>query len=1298
MQCLALLQIVRDHCASAEVVVAQPSCLSICCARPAEAAEVLSVTEPPGQWRERRTDINRCALVARVTMIVEAAAAAGGKKAGGGGGGKKASKPVRVFVQATSLAQTMPAVTTGEALKFTHGQRSARKATPAVNGVFPGSWTDGAEETQHWDGVNLFKHYPNKPAYMDDVLKKCAEEAEGKYSLSSVSMQVSDWPRGNGCHKPDTTLRALVGDKQTVVTSSTELHKAYENSPAFDDYSFDCVKDVSSTSTGYNFFMAAQNDCFLPGIIAVAERLLAAAEHGRYVDARDLEVVADIEGVPVGYVVDPEFLTELDSDMFVLGQPVTNVELPLGDDESRTPSQQTMADIICAVYLLKLLLPPCDTPTCAAYAYDVGLGKQFRYPPTLKCCWSSSVSEAVCTLLSAMFAAPMPTGLPTKSVSQQDLANFVWQTVSPAAALMGCINQAATHKWYVAEAMTVILGPTHWLLTKLLENGVSTASGLATSRLIGVENSADYQKDVITKDPKKPGAALHDQAPAMYMSGFNTGRDVTEESVQELIDHVGDQGGAAAEHIPNTAIEGCVAGFAYKETNQFADLDIDGSDERQLVDGILRPAGTWPMTGNMPFVMPGDGPIAALEAGTTYVVKEAVHMRKLIEQETDYPDAAAFERAKKHLSPTLRQGCVIHVAAVTDCADDGLCCHLTLIDPALHKLIHGKAGALITMRVLHSDLAGKVDDRAETFSAMAVRASKDGVLVNGMFNFPLANKDQAAFDVTMNSKSVKQRSGADITPEQDATGTKCEFKTYQISFGDVVILAPAVRGGARGLCQQAIFAGGYVSGVGVADKKVMVVPLVARRVADQKKYLKPPPAKTQVQDLASMVTLPAPHTMMVLPSLLATSLNPCQHLQLLDNTSAKTLTSMAQILTETASLVQQNSLYDPRRGKTKAGKTRRTDEGDEAAKKPKKAPKSSPLGSKMTVVAEAGTLKATITVDITALKIEDCDLMKAKDKRSYVFIGNANVEVHSTKAGELVGTLQQTGAIDGCLLAANICRALPGCPAEFDDDVFKKKIESKDGKNIVTVGEIPGGMSEAVYYLGRAIYDQFYAQRRAARTALLNLLPKEWAVALADNQQRCELFKDIIKKATDGDGKLLLEGVQVEVSGYKPTQKAAINSPPMPSTAGPPPKKQKKVRKPPVTERNVNQTPAAGGGGLPTANTAEMTFEELLDLASRKCVEKLRNATETTCKDMVGHFFATASQTAMMTTTDMAIRNKGNRVNVYDAAAYAFEQELFAVESVPEVQAIAARFEVAVKRKWGELNSGKTLQGDSETI
>ena len=135
----------------------------------------------------------------------------GAKRPVEAGGGKKASKPVRVFVQATSLAQTMPAVTTGEALKFTHGQRSARKATPAVNGVFPGSWTDGAEETQHWDGVNLFKHYPKKPAYMDDVLKKCAEEAEGKYSLSSVSMQVSHWPRGDGCHKPDTTCLGRYG-------------------------------------------------------------------------------------------------------------------------------------------------------------------------------------------------------------------------------------------------------------------------------------------------------------------------------------------------------------------------------------------------------------------------------------------------------------------------------------------------------------------------------------------------------------------------------------------------------------------------------------------------------------------------------------------------------------------------------------------------------------------------------------------------------------------------------------------------------------------------------------------------------------------------------------------------------------------------------------------------------------------------------------------------------------------------------------------------------------------------------
>ena len=137
VQCLALLQIVRDHCASAEVVVAQPSCLSICCARPAEAAELLGVTEPPGQWRERRTDINRCALVARVTMIVEAAVAAGGKNAGGGRGGKKASKPVRVFVQATSLAQTMPAVKTGMPHLANLVSQSRRTGYKSVFLVYP---------------------------------------------------------------------------------------------------------------------------------------------------------------------------------------------------------------------------------------------------------------------------------------------------------------------------------------------------------------------------------------------------------------------------------------------------------------------------------------------------------------------------------------------------------------------------------------------------------------------------------------------------------------------------------------------------------------------------------------------------------------------------------------------------------------------------------------------------------------------------------------------------------------------------------------------------------------------------------------------------------------------------------------------------------------------------------------------------------------------------------------------------------------------------------------------------------
>ena len=114
------------------------------------------------------------------------------------------------------------------------------------------------------------------------------------------------------------------------------------------------------------------------------------------------------------------------------------------------------------------------------------------------------------------------------------------------------------------------------------------------------------------------------------------------------------------------------------------------------------------------------------------------------------------------------------------------------------------------------------------------------------------------------------------------------------------------------------------------------------------------------------------------------------------------------------------------------------------------------------------------------------------------------------------------------------------------------------------------------------------------------------------------------------------------------------------------------------------------GGGLPAANTADMDFKTLLCLASSKCVEQLQKNEKTHCKDMVGHFFATASQTAIMTTTDMAIRAHGNRVNVYDAAAYAFEQELFTVDTEKEVEAIGKRFEAAVKRKWEELKPKTT--------
>ena len=60
----------------------------------------------------------------------------GGSKGGGGGKPMKTAKVVQAFVQATSLAESMPATTTGEVLKFWHGQRSTKKSTPAVNGVF----------------------------------------------------------------------------------------------------------------------------------------------------------------------------------------------------------------------------------------------------------------------------------------------------------------------------------------------------------------------------------------------------------------------------------------------------------------------------------------------------------------------------------------------------------------------------------------------------------------------------------------------------------------------------------------------------------------------------------------------------------------------------------------------------------------------------------------------------------------------------------------------------------------------------------------------------------------------------------------------------------------------------------------------------------------------------------------------------------------------------------------------------------------------------------------------------------
>ena len=75
-------------------MVAQPNCLSICFARPAQAVELLSVRKPPGQRGERRTDINCCAFVARVTMPDEIEELPADEKAGGGGGDREAKDEV----------------------------------------------------------------------------------------------------------------------------------------------------------------------------------------------------------------------------------------------------------------------------------------------------------------------------------------------------------------------------------------------------------------------------------------------------------------------------------------------------------------------------------------------------------------------------------------------------------------------------------------------------------------------------------------------------------------------------------------------------------------------------------------------------------------------------------------------------------------------------------------------------------------------------------------------------------------------------------------------------------------------------------------------------------------------------------------------------------------------------------------------------------------------------------------------------------------------------------------------------
>ena len=124
----------------------------------------------------------------------------------------KTAKAVRTFVQATSVAEHMPATTTGDIMLFHHGQRSARKSTPTVNGVYPSSWTEDTvmsfDGTQHWDGVNLLKHHPEMVILpgSKEALNKCRLDVEGHYSLLGVDILVSDWPRGDGCHKPDSAV------------------------------------------------------------------------------------------------------------------------------------------------------------------------------------------------------------------------------------------------------------------------------------------------------------------------------------------------------------------------------------------------------------------------------------------------------------------------------------------------------------------------------------------------------------------------------------------------------------------------------------------------------------------------------------------------------------------------------------------------------------------------------------------------------------------------------------------------------------------------------------------------------------------------------------------------------------------------------------------------------------------------------------------------------------------------------------------------------------------------------------